>query len=151
MKITSRASDYGLSLLIHLSSTLARPADETMSVKRAAAELKISLRFLANIANKLAIARILTSHRGSNGGMGLARPSDRITVREVIEAIDGPVQTMFCQNTEEVCTLQIHCHMKHFWDEIQATVMKRLNTTTIADLAAPRHVPLNPLSERRPS
>lgn len=133
MKITSRASDYGLLLLIYLGR---HPGEEMKSVKCIAKDLDISLRFLANIANKLALAHIIVSHRGNGGGVRLARTSGEITVREVIEAIDGPVQTMFCQNTHEVCTHEWNCQMKHFWDGIQENVMHRLSSTTIADLSS---------------
>lgn len=133
MKITSRASDYALLLLIHLASL---PAEETTNVKKVAEKLKISLRFLANIANKLAIARIIVSHRGTGGGIRLGRPSHTVSIREVIEAVDGPIQTMFCQNSPEVCSHEVGCQMKYFWDEIQGTVMARLNQASIQDFAA---------------
>ena len=134
MKITSRASDYALLLLIHLSGN---PQNDVVSVKSIAESLNISLRFLANIANKLAIARIVVSHRGNGGGIRLARAGEAIHIREVIEAIEGPVQTMFCQNTQELCTHELTCQMKHFWDDVQEDIMHKLDTTTIADLASP--------------
>ena len=133
MKVTSRASDYALLLLIYLSN---QPAANMVSVKTIAHALNISLRFLANIANKLAIARIILSHRGNGGGIRLARPGTSVSVREVIEAIDGPIQTMFCQNTQEVCCHELTCQMKHFWDDIQNGVIHKLDTASIADLAS---------------
>lgn len=136
MKITSRASDYALLLLMQLGS---QAPEEMSNVKRIAEELNISLRFLANIAGKLTISRIISSYRGNGGGIRMARPASEITVREVIEAIDGPLQTMFCQNTLEICSHQLSCQMKHFWDEIQDDVMAKLNTTTLADLLGPSH------------
>jgi Rrf2 family protein len=131
MKITSRASDYGLLLLLYLAKL---PLDETASIKKIAEFHHLSIRFLANIANKLTMARIVLSHRGLGGGVKLARPSDSITVRQVIEAVDGPVQTMFCQNSDENCSHEVSCNMKHFWDDIQNSVMSKLTNTTIADL-----------------
>lgn len=131
MKVTTKASDYALLLLMHLALLA---DDETTNVKKVSEQLKISLRFLANIANKLSIARILVSHRGIGGGIRLARPANTITIREVIEGVDGPLQTMFCQNTHELCHHEGMCHMKYFWDDIQTMVMSKLNHTTIADL-----------------
>ncbi len=141
MKITSRASDYALLLLIHLSGI---PDQETLSIKKIATQLKLSLRFLANIANKLSIARIVVSHRGVGGGIQLARPANHISVREVIEAVEGPIQTMFCQNTHELCSHEQLCHMKFFWDDIQGTVVNKLATTTIGDLGAIRPAAMQP-------
>ncbi len=135
MKITSRASDYALMLLIQL--TTLNP-EESTSIKKVSQKLNLSLRFLANIANKLSVAHIITAQRGIGGGIRLARPAYLIPVREVIEAVDGPIQTMFCQNTHELCSHENLCHMKHFWDDIQSTVMHKLTQTTIGDLIAPR-------------
>lgn len=131
MKITSRASDYALLLMMHLSRL---PEETSTSVKKVSESLNLSVRFLANIANKLSIARIIVSHRGVNGGIRLGKSKDKITVREVIEAVDGPIQTMFCQNTPEHCFHEDSCQMKHFWDGLQGVVMNRLNTTTISHL-----------------
>lgn len=135
MKITSRASDYALLLLMYLA---ALPQGETTNVKKVATHHKLSLRFLANIANKLAIARIIVSHRGIGGGIRLNRPSHEITIREVIESVDGPIQTMFCQNTHELCSHEALCHMKNFWDGLQGDLMTKLTNTTIGNLVAPK-------------
>lgn len=132
MKITSRASDYALLLTIYLASL---KDNETASVKKVASHHGLSLRFLANISNKLGLAHLTVSSRGVAGGIKLAKPASQISVRDVIEAVDGPVQTMFCQNTEENCVVMTHCHMKHFWDDIQNSVMDKLTKTTIDDLA----------------
>ncbi|OGQ06939.1 MAG: hypothetical protein A3G32_07010 [Deltaproteobacteria bacterium RIFCSPLOWO2_12_FULL_40_28] len=131
MKFTSRASDYALLLLIHLSKL---KEGETTNIKKATTELKLSLRFLANIASKLSIARIILSHRGVGGGIRLAKPASQITIREVIEAVDGPVQTMFCQNTSEICNHEMMCQMKHFWNDTQHLLVERLVNTSIATL-----------------
>lgn len=135
VKITSRASDYALLLLLYLAQ-LAK--DETASVKKIASYHKLSIRFLANIANRLAVSRIIIAHRGVGGGLKLAKPSHEISLREVIEAVDGPIQTMFCQNTHEICCHEFLCQMKKFWDGLQGDVISKLNKTTIGDLA---HVP----------
>lgn len=131
MMISSRATDYALLLLMCLGKL---PENQTSSVKKVAEELNISVRFLANIANKLSIARIILSYRGVGGGIRLAKSSNQVTVREVIEAVDGPVQTMFCQNAAEHCNHEATCRMKFFWDGVQDMVIGKLEQTTIHDL-----------------
>lgn len=131
MMITSRATDYALLLLMHLAKL---PPNETTSVKKVSEASNISIRFLANIANKLSIARIISSHRGVGGGIRLAKASNQISIREVIESVDGPIQTMFCQNATEDCSLESSCGMKFFWDDIQQTIVNKLEQTTIQNL-----------------
>lgn len=134
MKITSKASDYALLLMMYLASL---PLDQSSSARKVAEYHKLSLRFLANIANKLSIARLIISHRGVGGGMKLAKPGKEISLKEVIEAVDGPIQTMFCQNTHELCSHELLCHMKHFWDSLQGDVVSKLSKTMIGDLIVP--------------
>lgn len=135
VKITSRASDYALLLLLYLAQL---SEGKTASVRKIALYHKLSTRFLANIANRLAVSRIIIAHRGVGGGLKLAKPSHEISLREVIEAVDGPIQTMFCQNTHEICCHEFLCQMKKFWDGLQEDVISKLNKTTIGDLA---HMP----------
>lgn len=131
MRITSRASDYALLLLTHLASL---PVNEASNVKKIGEELQLSVRFLANIANKLGTAKIIFANRGAGGGIKLGKPAHEISVQEVIESVEGPIQTMFCQNTNDLCHHETHCSMKHFWDGVQDVVIDKLKTTMIADL-----------------
>lgn len=132
MKLTSRAGDYALLLLIHLAGL---PDGESTNIKKVAEKLNLSGRFLANISNKLVTHRLVTAQRGTKGGIRLAKPATAISVKEVIEATDGPIQTMFCQNTHLSCNFEELCRMKYLWDGIQNLVIGKLTETTIADLA----------------
>lgn len=131
MHLVSRASDYALLLLTYLAKL---GPEGSANVKKISVHYNLSVRFLANIANKLSIARILISHRGIGGGIRLAKPGSQISIREVMEVVDGPIQAMFCQNTEEECSHEMSCLMKSFWDDVQGTIMNKLNKTTINDL-----------------
>lgn len=139
MRITSRASDYALLLLIHLASL---PENEATNVKKIGKELNLSVRFLANIANKLTLARVIHSNRGVGGGVRLAKSASEISIKEVIESVEGPVQTMFCQNTADLCHHETLCSMKHFWDEVQDVVIEKLKITSIATLAEKNRYPV---------
>ncbi|MBX7148999.1 Rrf2 family transcriptional regulator [bacterium] len=133
MNITSRASDYALLMLIHMATL---PEGESTNVKKIASHLGLSLRFLANIAGKLTTAHIIESQRGIGGGIKLKKDASTVSIRDVIEAVDGPVQTMFCQNDHENCSHLSACNMKHFWDDLQGLVVHKLTATSIAHLAA---------------
>jgi Rrf2 family protein len=145
MILTSRATDYGLLLLVELAKL---SADEMSNVKKVSEKLNISLRFLANIANKLSTAGVIISHRGVNGGIRLARSSEKISIKEVLEAIDGPMKTMLCQSISEDCFHEPSCSMKFFWDDLQNTITKKLTDTTIKDLLEKklnREIPQKPI------
>src|SRR5437667_5165080 len=88
MKLT-RASVYALHALVHLaqrSDNLPLPSHE------AARARGIPERFLLKVLKPLVGARVLVSVKGPNGGYRLAKPANQITLLEVIEAAEGPIQ-----------------------------------------------------------
>src|SRR5690625_7578709 len=65
-------------------------SDGYVSIRAISEELDISFHFLTKIFQKLTQAGILASFRGPNGGVALARPATRITLLDIVIAIDGP-------------------------------------------------------------
>jgi Rrf2 family protein len=84
----SRASCYAVHALIHLS---ARTSASLVSSHDIAGLLGITENRLVRVLKSLVAARLLWSLRGPGGGYRLARPTSRISLLEVIEAVDGPV------------------------------------------------------------
>ena len=74
-------------------SLAAAASKEPLKAEAIALSQEIPLKFLLNILSDLKRARIVSSHRGSQGGFELARPAAEITVADVIRAgcPDGPV------------------------------------------------------------
>ena len=70
---------------------LARSGERPVPVKELAERREIPDQFLEQLFSTLRRAGLLTSHRGSKGGYTLARPADKITVLEVVQALDGKV------------------------------------------------------------
>ena len=56
-----------------------------------AKEYKIPLEYLLKILQQLVRANVLRSKRGPRGGFSLAKPTRRITMLQIIEAVDGPM------------------------------------------------------------
>ena len=66
----------------------------------------------------------------------LAREPKDITLLEVIEAIDGPIQLNECVGSEGVCMFGDHCPIKSVWWQAQEELVARLRNTNFAQLAA---------------
>lgn len=130
-KIVTKGSDYALLLLSDLAL---QPEGEVLSIREMSARNHLPERFIANIVSKLIQARIVTSKRGFNGGIQLARPSDQISFRDVIEAVEGPVIFMDCQQGASLCDHELGCTMKSLWGEIQGTLVQSLEKVTIGDV-----------------
>ena len=111
-----------------------RPVGEISSLRDVGADRDIPESFLAKIFQSLVHAGLVASQRGAHGGFSLARPADEITVREVVEAIDGPIALNGCVLWPEDCRRSGECRMHEVWVHAQERMMDVLGEVTLAEL-----------------
>src|SRR5678815_3687178 len=92
MQIT-RQADYAVRAVLHLARMGNNDRAATSTIAK---EQNIPPSFLAKIISQLSIAGLLHTSRGARGGVTLARDPKDITLLEVVEAIDGPIQLNEC-------------------------------------------------------
>lgn len=131
MQIT-RQADYAVRAVLHL----ARSGDIRTATSTIAEEQKIPPSFLAKIISQLSIAGLLHTSRGARGGVTLARDPKEITLLEVIEAIDGPIQLNECVGDTGTCSFDENCPLRPVWCEAQEQLVGRLKGTNFADMIA---------------
>lgn len=131
MLTLSKKTDYGLMALNYLGACEAR---EAVNAKKIAKKFKIPEEFLAKILQKLAKRGLVISHSGPNGGYRLARAADEITVAEVIDAIEGPVATVWCQTKKGLCTQESCCTLKKPMEKVNHRVLNLLSQLTLVDV-----------------
>jgi Rrf2 family protein len=132
----SRKVDYALRAVIHLADEEA--ADRICSVSEIASRERIPRQFLEKIVQELIHKGLVRSRRGPRGGYVLARPADKMTFRDVIEAVEGPIALNNCTGDHADCSLIGACGMERIWREGQRRVMDLFQSTTIADVRHPR-------------
>ena len=96
----------------------------------------IPLRFLLNILSELKHARLVQSHRGAEGGYELARPAERITLADVIRAVEGPLASVHEARPEEITYSGPAESLQQVWIAVRANLRAVLEAVTLADLAA---------------
>src|SRR5574338_587553 len=99
MQIT-RQADYALRAMYYLSKL---EPTERAATSLIAEEQRIPPSFLAKIISQLSIAGLIHTSRGARGGVSLARSPESISVLEVVEAIDGPLQLNECTDDPASC------------------------------------------------
>jgi len=82
------------------------------------------------------IAGLLHTSRGAHGGVTLARDPKDITMLEVIEAIDGPIQLNQCVGESGVCSFEDNCPIKAVWCDAQDELVARLKNSNFGLLIA---------------
>jgi Rrf2 family iron-sulfur cluster assembly transcriptional regulator len=131
MKLT-RGGEYGIRGVLYL----AQQDEGRVSMLSAIAKAQdVPPRFLAKIFQALAKAGVVKSHRGAKGGFSLARPASDITVKDVIEAIEGPIYLNVCLLAEGECSRDKICPAHVIWEEAQEKMMSVLSRANFADLA----------------
>jgi Rrf2 family protein len=128
LKLTKKA-DYGLIALKHLAET---QHEGTCSAKDIADAYGLPQEALAKILQKLAKARLLVSHAGTNGGYSLAKHPNEITAFEVIRLIDGPLFMTSCASDKE-CKV-MNCNVKEPLARVSESISGVLKKLTIADM-----------------
>ena len=127
----SRRTDYGVRVIIDLASL---PGDGRASTSEIADRQNIPAPFLAKIISQLSLSGLVYTYRGSGGGVSLARPASEISLLEVIEALDGPLQLNRCTIEPDACPQNGHCPVHHIWVQAQTDLSGLLGSTTFDDL-----------------
>jgi len=90
----------------------------------------MSRQYLVKIFASLNRAGLITPVRGKLGGYLLARDPDSINVRELIEAVEGPLALNYCQHDPPQCD-RVECALRVIWADIQQYVGNKLENTTL--------------------
>ena len=119
---------YALRALVYLAWT-----GERVTADRISTEAHIPRRLLARILAKLSHAGLVESEQGRSGGSRLARPAGKITLREAVEAIEGPFGVTRCIMEDRACGEGAPCALHEAWEEGQQAILEYLGTQTIEE------------------
>lgn len=129
----SRSCTYGLQAALFLAS---REDAAYVPIQRISERLGLSFYFLTKVLQHLSHDGLLRSLRGPNGGVALTRSPDRITLKEVIVAIDGPELFEGCVLGLPGCGEQKPCPLHAAWSEVRGCLGVVFEETTLAALVA---------------
>ena len=90
--------------------------------------------YLAKVIQSLVRARLLRTVRGSRGGVALARPAAEISVREVLEAVEGPIELHRCAAPPGSCQPD-ECGTHDLWAGVESLLTTTLEQTDFEALA----------------
>ena len=95
----------------------------------------ISLSYLEQLFGKLRRAKLVTSVRGPGGGYCLARPTNAISVAEIITAVDEPIDATQCAGKEN-CLDDRRCVTHDLWATLNEKMNDYLSSVTLADVVS---------------
>ncbi|WP_321472316.1 Rrf2 family transcriptional regulator [uncultured Paludibaculum sp.] len=132
MQLT-RAADYAVRVMVHLASA---SVGERVTLTEFASFGDAPEAFLSKVLQSLTRAGLTISHRGVSGGYTIGRPASEITLLDVVEAMEGPLQLNLCIGPAGSCGRSGWCSVHEVWIEAQQALAAVLKSHTIASLAA---------------
>ena len=125
----SEAANLGL----HALAVIAAGPEPIARTREIAARLKASAAHLAKVMAALEHAGLVTGTRGPTGGYRLNRPARQISLREIYEAVEGPMRARACLFSEPVCEAE-GCALSNYFGKLNREVMRTLQRTRLTDL-----------------
>jgi len=132
MELT-KAGDYGYLGVLYLAK---QPKDRIVRLSEISESEGIPEKFLAKIFQNLTRTGLVRSHRGAKGGFTLAKAADEITVKELIESVQGPIFLSRCLTSPNFCDRKKTCPLRKLWVKSQDYIIEMFKENTLADLVA---------------
>jgi FeS assembly SUF system regulator len=134
----TKLTDYAIVVLAEMA---ANPAAR-LSSSQLAAVTRISEPTVAKILKQLACAGLIASYRGAQGGYCLPLEPNEVTMRHIIEAIDGPISIADCVNGATGCSVEHQCRVRGNWDKVNNTIIAALEGLTLAEMMQQQNTPI---------
>ena len=133
MKLTIY-TDYSLRVLLYLAS---KP-EATATITEITEYYDISRNHLVKVVHNLGILEFITTSRGKNGGIKLARPAEEIVLSDVVRKTEPDMDLLECFNPKtDNCAISPTCRLKSMLYEGRSAFMAVLEKNTLADAAKP--------------
>ena len=130
MKLSTKGK-YGLYAMIFLAQ---RQGEGPQSLK-AFGELNLPEAYLEQLLGALRRAGLVNTVRGTQGGYLLSREPEKITVKEILEAMEGPLRFSDCvAEPEQPCARSGSCPARGVWEYLTGEINALLDRITLSDI-----------------
>jgi Rrf2 family protein len=130
----NRQTDYAARVVLALAQKGEGARLSSMTIQQ---DMLIPKSYMGRIVAQLAQAGLVTTFAGREGGLQLPRPASQITLRDVVEAFEGPVLLSECMQAkgEDDCPFLTNCPVRTKWGRVQVAMLREMAAISFADLA----------------
>jgi Rrf2 family transcriptional regulator, iron-sulfur cluster assembly transcription factor len=130
----NRQTDYAVRVLLALAK---RGEGARLSSADIQQEMLIPKAFMARIVAQLSRAGLINTFPGRDGGLMLPHSASEISLRDVVEAFEGPILFSACLQVkgEDDCPFQADCPVRPKWGRVQIAMLREMASITFEDLA----------------
>lgn len=130
MQLTLKG-DYAIRVVVELAGGEPGVAARTDDLGR---RTDVPRAYLTKIIQALAHAGLVRTRRGTGGGVTLLEPPESITLRRIIEAVEGPIALNRCVIRRGLCSRDSTCPVHPVWARLQGIVTRELESVRVQDL-----------------
>ena len=128
MKLSTRGR-YGVRLMLELALHC---GEGPVLLKEIAKRQGVSEKYLWQLINPLKKMGLVTSQRGMYGGYALGKAPEAITLREILQILEGSLCLVDCVDNPSLCERSPSCIFRDIWGEASRDMQRTLHNTTLA-------------------
>ena len=129
----SKMTDYATVLL----SAMAEAPEAIRNASELAALTGVSPPTVRKTLKMLAGSGLIESLRGAGGGYRLERRPEKISMADIVSAMEGPIAMTQCSSHQGLCALEPRCRIRRHWQIINQNIIDSLKALSLADLTRP--------------
>ncbi|MDC0535474.1 SUF system Fe-S cluster assembly regulator [Francisellaceae bacterium] len=126
----SKLADYAVNVVVHFTEY----PKQIFSATEISARTSLQLPTVRKVMKLLAKEEILKATRGLNGGYAFNGNIDKLSLANVIEAVDGPIAILDCIDSKEYSCNAPNCNLKPKWKVVNIAIRETLNNILIKNL-----------------
>ena len=130
----NRQTDYAVRVVLALAQ---RGEEIRVPSAEIQQEMLIPPALMTRIVAQLAREELINTYPGRDGGLSLPRPASQITLKDVVEAFEGPILLSECMQVkgEDDCPFQLNCPVRSKWGRVQMAMIREMASITFESLA----------------
>lgn len=129
----NRQTDYAVRVVLALAKVSDGSRRSSADIQR---EMLIPKAFMRRIVAQLSREGLVSTFPGREGGLSLPRPASQITLKDIVEAFEGPILLSECLQVkgEDDCPFQSNCPVRPKWGRVQVAMLREMASITFEDL-----------------
>ena len=130
MKISTKGR-YGTRAMVDIGNNYGKGP---VSLRELAERQGISMKYMEQIVPLLKTSGLVRSTRGARGGYVLSRTPKEISLRDIIQALEGSWSLVDCLDDEGLCTRAQKCVTYEIWNDLNKAIHTILDRTSLQDM-----------------
>lgn len=135
----SKLTDYAIIVM----TSLADAPEQVFSASELAERTHLETPTVSKVLKMLAKSGLIQSYRGAHGGYRIQGDPGRLSVADVIKAMEGPIGMTECSAHKGLCAQEAVCTLRSNWRRISRAIEIALSDVTLAEMARPMTPPID--------